>query len=488
MGETVAVTGDGTNDAAALNEADVGFAMGISGTQIAMNASDIVILDDNFSSIVNAVRWGRNVYDGIRKFLQFQLSVNIVAILLTIVGSVVWGRAPLNSVQLLWVNLIMDSLGALALASDKPGPDILDQKPHSRHESMVSRHMWFYIASVVAYQLALLLALLFVGEAMVPFPAEEAAICTYDVAGLPAGSNWLDSCRGRWRLTVVFTTFILLQVFNELTTRQLEGELNPGRGLLRNRTFLLISVAIVGVQVLVVQFGGGFVGTVPLDWMQWLVAAAWASGLLVWIVGIRFLAKTYEVMPASRKAKKRVASDHPHPPAPAHATSSSPAAHLKPNQPSWVGEMESIKSSSRVFVRSKSSMALQSHPSPAPAMAPSPSTRRIAPEGPGDSIVEIPSAMATGHKKHIEHVSFHPDVSEPRLRSSKMSIKKSIEELAGRVFSDEAIEGLRGKKSLSKSGIPAALSKRPRGSGNLEEAALWDGEEVGMGKDGGSEV
>jgi Ca2+ transporting ATPase len=164
----VAVTGDGTNDAPALKKADVGFAMN-SGTNVAREASDIVLIDDNFASIITAIKWGRNIYTNVRKFLQFQLTVNCVAMFIVFLGGVVVKEPPLTSVQMLWVNLIMDTCGALALATEPPSDSLLTQPPYSRLERIVTPVMWRNILGQAVFQITVLCVMLFGGHSLFHF-------------------------------------------------------------------------------------------------------------------------------------------------------------------------------------------------------------------------------------------------------------------------------------------------------------------------------
>lgn len=262
-GAVVAVTGDGTNDAPALNHAQVGLSMG-TGTSVAKEASDITLLDDSFNSIGTAVMWGRSLYKNIQRFIVFQLTINFVALLIVLLGSLIGTELPLTVTQMLWVNLIMDTFAALALASIPPSESVMKEKPRSSNDFIISKPMRSYILGVGSAFLVILMGMLY----------------------------WFNHAEGGMtpeRLTIFFTFFVMLQFWNLFNARVFGTTDSAFKGISKSYGMELIVLAILIGQFLIVQFGGAVFRTTPLDLVTWVIIIA-STSLVLWIgEAIRFI-------------------------------------------------------------------------------------------------------------------------------------------------------------------------------------------------------
>lgn len=326
LGDIVAVTGDGTNDAPALKKADVGFAMK-TGTQVAAAASDIIIQDDNFASIVKAAMWGRNVYDNIRKFLQFQLTVNVVALITSFLGSVILKESPLAAIQLLWVNLIMDSLASLALATELPKLSLLQRPPYRKREYIISQKMMKHILGQAFFQAVILLVFVFGADKFVPEGVEGPFNKENNQAIGITAEKWDEYVKGHpgnpytkhdWKyvftgmpeglsgeiiyepfkgitpsrhLSVCFNLFVCFQIFNMLAARKIGDEFNIFEGMIDSYMFLGVWFIIVGGQVMIVFLGKWAlkIHVAGLTGPQWGYCIIFSAFSLVWNFILKFV-------------------------------------------------------------------------------------------------------------------------------------------------------------------------------------------------------
>ena len=253
-GAVVAVTGDGTNDAPALNHAQVGLSMG-TGTSVAKEASDITLLDDSFNSIGTAVMWGRSLYKNIQRFIAFQLTINVVALAIVLLGAIMGTAIPLTVTQMLWINLIMDTFAAMALASIPPSESVMKQQPRKSTDFIITPAMYRNIGGMGLFFVVVLIGLY-----------------------LYMNANGLLDLKG---LTIFFTIFVMMQFWNLFNARVLGTDDSAFKGFSKSYTLWIVSAIILGGQFIIVQWGGNVFRTTPLDWQTWTGIIA-STSVILW--------------------------------------------------------------------------------------------------------------------------------------------------------------------------------------------------------------